>query len=286
MTEPTNMWTYWDGSWRHGDFKLAGPKTHGLVFGASVFDGARWFDGVAPDLDRHCARVNASAAALALRPTHDADQILALAREGIAKFSGKSALYIRPTYWAESAGTMGVDSDPESTQFCLCIFESAMPTRGTTLGVSPYRRPTPETAPTQAKSGCLYPQNARAVLEAKGRGFDNALLLDMLGNVAETATNNLFLARDGIVYTPAPNGSFLNGLTRQRVIALLRAHGIEVVEKALTVNDFLDADEVFSTGNNAKVLPISRIETREYVNAPFAQLARRLYWDWARREAI
>ena len=75
--------------------------------------------------------------------------------------------------------------------------------------------------PTNAKAGCLYPNNGRAILEAKSRGFDNALVLDMLGNVAETGTSNIFMVKDGHIFTPAPNGTFLSGITRSRTIDVL-----------------------------------------------------------------
>jgi branched-chain amino acid aminotransferase len=103
----------------------------------------------------------------------------------------------------------------------------------------------------------------------------------MLGNVAETGTSNVFMVKDGIVMTPVPNGAFLNGITRQRVIALLREAGIEVRETTLSVADFLDADEIFSTGNYLKVVPVTRIEDRSLQPGPVHQRARRLYWDWA-----
>ena len=118
-------------------------------------------------------------------------------------------------------------------------------------------------------------------MEARSRGFDNALVRDMLGNIAETGTANVFMAKDGIVMTPAPNRTFLNGITRQRVIALLREAGIEVLEKTLTIDDFLDADEMFTTGNFSKVITITRIEDRELQPGPVQARARKLYWDWA-----
>jgi hypothetical protein len=96
---------------------------------------------------------------------------------------------------------------------------------------SPFRRPTQDCAPVDAKAGCLYPNNARAVIEAQSRGFDNCLLRDALGNVAELATANVFLAKDGTVFTPTPNGTFLNGITRQRVTRLMQDAGVTVVEK-------------------------------------------------------
>ena len=93
--------------------------------------------------------------------------------------------------------------------------------------------------PTDVKTGALYPNNARALADAQARGFGNAIVLDMLGNVAETATSNLFIVKDGVVITPAPNGTFLNGITRQRTIALLRQDGRTVLEQRVTMDDVM-----------------------------------------------
>ncbi len=125
---------------------------------------------------------------------------------------------------------------------------------GFSVTVSPFRRPTIETMPTNAKAGCLYPNNGRAILEAKSRGFDNALVRDMLGNVAETGSSNIFLVKDGHVFTPAPNGTFLSGITRDRTIRLLGDYGFRTTERTLSVRDFMEADEIFSTGNHSKVV--------------------------------
>src|SRR3546814_19681013 len=113
-------------------------------------------------------------------------------------------------------------------------------------------------APTDAKASCLYPNSARALTEATRRGFGNAVVLDALGNVAELATANIWIAKDGVAITPAPNGTFLNGLTRQRVMRLLRAAGIEVREACVTWPAVLAADEVFSPGNYGRGVPIAR----------------------------
>lgn len=278
----TATWTFVDGGWHEGNVAVVGPRSHVMWLGSSVFDGGRWFEGVSPDLDRHCARVNASAQALGLKPTMAVDEMVALTWEGLKKFAGDTAVYIRPMYWAEHGGYMGVPADPESTRFCLCLYEAPMmaPT-GFSVTVSPFRRPSFETMPTNAKAGCLYPNNGRAILDAKARGFDNALVLDMLGNVAETASSNIFMVRDGEVLTPAPNGTFLSGITRSRTIALLAEAGYTVAERTLTVRDFLEADEIFSTGNHSKVVPVTRIEDRDLQPGPVAKKARALYWDWA-----
>lgn len=278
----TTTWTFVDGGWHEGNVAIVGPRSHVMWLGSSVFDGSRWFEGVTPDLDLHCARVNASAIALGLKPIVAVDEMVALALEGLKKFDGGTAIYIRPMYWAEHGGYMGVPADPESTRFCLCLYEAPMmaPT-GFSVTVSPFRRPTFETMPTNAKAGCLYPNNGRAILEAKMRGFDNALVLDMLGNVAETGSSNVFMVRDGEVFTPAPNGTFLSGITRARTIALLREAGYTITEKTLTVRDFREADEIFSTGNHSKVVPVTRIEERDLQPGPVAKKARALYWEWA-----
>src|SRR5205085_8454155 len=143
----------------------------------------------------------------------------------------------------------------------LCLYETAMPaaSAGVSITLSPFRRPTIECMPVDAKAGCLYPNNGRALFEAGKRGFDNCLLRDMLGNVAELATANVFFAKDGVVYTPAANGTFLSGITRSRVIKLLRDGGIPVIETALRYPNFGNADDNFSPSTNPKVHPVQRI---------------------------
>lgn len=278
----STTWTYVEGDWHEGNVALVGPRSHVMWLGSSVFDGARWFEGVAPDLDRHAARVNGSATALGLKPTMSADEIVGLTWDGLKKFDGKTAVYIRPMYWAEDGGYMGVPADPETTRFCLCLYEAPMiAPSGFSVTVSPFRRPTVETMPTNAKAGCLYPNNGRIILEAKARGFDNALVRDMLGNVAETGSSNVFMVKEGRVLTPASNGTFLAGITRSRAIALLRDAGIEVAEATLSTADFIGADEIFSTGNHSKVVPVIRIEDRDLQPGPVARKLRDLYWDWA-----
>jgi branched-chain amino acid aminotransferase len=135
--------------------------------------------------------------------------------------------------------------------------------------------------PVDAKAGCLYPNNARALTEARSRGFDNCIVCDMLGNVAELATANVFMAKDGSVFTPAVNSTFLNGITRQRVIKLLRGAGVTVVEGTLRYADFQGADEIFSSGNYSKVAPVTRIGERSLQPGPFYRKARELYWEFA-----
>ncbi len=278
----SDTWTFFEGEWRQGNIGIMGPRSHAAWLASTVFDGARAFEGVTPDLDRHLSRINHSAKAMMLEPTVPLEQWLELASDGLKKFDRDAALYIKPMYWAEQTGFLTVAPDPQSTRWCLTLYELPMPKPdGHAVTLSPYRRPSHDVMPVDAKAACLYPNNARAALEARARGFDNCLVCDMLGNVAELANSNVFLAKDGIVLTPVPNGTFLDGITRQRVIALLRDDGVTVIEKTLTFRDFAEADEIFSTGNFAKVLPVIRIDGRSLQPGPFYRRARELYWSFA-----
>jgi branched-chain amino acid aminotransferase len=284
-TTPGNVsrtWTFFNGSWQEGNQAILGPRTHGAWLGSMVFDGARAFEGVTPDLDLHLARVNRSAIHMLLDPVVTPDQWREFVEDGMQRFARDAQLYIRPMYWAEEGMGGGVRFDPSSTNWCLTIYEAPMPEpRGSAITLSPYRRPTAETAPVDAKASCLYANGSRALMEAAKRGYENCLMLDMLGNVAEFANSNAFMVKDGVVFTPVPNGTFLDGVTRQRVIGLLRGAGVSIVETTLTYNDFKTADEIFSTGNFQKVAPMTRIDERPLPPGPIYKMARVLYWEFA-----
>jgi branched-chain amino acid aminotransferase len=282
MGEWSQTWTWLDGEWHEGNPPIMGPRDHGAWLSSVVFDGARTFEGVTPDLEPHCVRVNASAEALGLNATIPTGQVLELAQEGIARFDKDAALYVRPMYWASQGGAYAVPPLAESTRFAMCVYELPMPEpAGFSVTKSSYRRPATDMATVNAKASCLYPNSARALKEAGAKGFDNALVLDPAGHVAELATANVFLARDGEVHTPYPNGTFLNGITRQRVIRLLEKSGVPVYQRSLNFEDFLEADEIFATGNYFKLMPVTRIEGRDLQPGPFYARARKLYWEWA-----
>ena len=275
---------FWhDGRWYDEQPKLLGPLDHAMWMASVAFDGARAFDGLAPDLDRHCARLINSTRRMLLEPTLSADAIEALCREAILRLPGEQ-LYVRPMFYA----TRGfVTPEAASTEFALAVYGSPMPEpRGMGCCFSSYRRPARDAAPTDAKASCLYPNMQRALVEAAARGFDNAITLDANSNVAELATANLWIAKDGVAMTPACNGTFLNGITRQRVLQLLRDAGTPAIETTLTRADVLAADEVFSTGNYGKVLPITRVEDRHYQTGHVYGKARELYLEFARSQPV
>ena len=222
--------TYWNGTWHEGNPAILGPRDHAFWLGSIVFDGGRAFEGCGPDLDLHAERVVRSARSLGLKPTKTAAEILALMHEAIRRFGPKAELYVRPMFWATKGGAGPISVDGDSAQFLLCVYHSPM-RAGTplTLGLCrTIRRPTPESAPTDAKATCLYPNSSRGAAEMLKRGFQNGIVLDALGNVAETCSSNIFLAKNGTVATPVPNGSFLAGITRNRTVtaaAQCRRHG-------------------------------------------------------------
>ncbi|MCW5745356.1 MAG: branched-chain amino acid aminotransferase [Alphaproteobacteria bacterium] len=280
--------TFWEGTWHDGSPALMGPRDHGFWLGSIVFDGGRAYDGCGPDLDRHSARVVRSARSLGLNPTKTADEILELSNDAVRKFGNKAELYVRPMFWATKGGPGPISIDPDSTRFCLCVYVSPMPTGpGLTLGLCrSIRRPTPESAPTDAKASCLYPNSSRGVAEMLARGLQNGVVLDALGNVAETCSSNIFLVKDGVAVTPVPNGTFLAGITRNRAIQLLRGAGVRVDERTVKPGELDTADEIFTTGNAGKVQPVIRYEDRDLQPGPVCRKATDLYRDFAQTQRI
>ena len=283
MATGTDIRTYFNGQWHNGDVPVISAADHGAWLGSGVFDGARFVNGLTPDLDAHCARVNRSARALMLTPTVSTEDMVAIVLDGLKAYPADAAVYIRPMYWGIDGDATAIIPQPEKTGFAVCLEQIPMAPAGAsaTLCRTRFRRPVLEDAVVNAKAGCLYPNNARMLAEARARGFSNALVADALGNVAETATANIFMVRDGAVFTPIANGTFLAGITRARHLSNLRADGVEVHEAVLGFDDFASADEVFMSGNMSKVTPVTGFEDRQYQIGPVTRRVRQMYWDWA-----
>ncbi len=283
MATGKNIRTYFNGTWQDGDVPIMRAADHGAWLGSGVFDGARMVDGLTPDLDRHCARTNRSAEALMLTPTVSAERMVEIIREGLAAYPRDAAVYIRPMYWGIDGDITAIVPQPDRTGFAICLEEIplAPPSASVTLTRTRFRRPVIDDAVVNAKAGCLYPNNARMLTEARSKGFHNALVADAMGNVAETATANIFMVRDGEVFTPVPNGTFLAGITRARHIANLKENGVAVHECVLGFDDFTAADEVFMTGNMSKITPVTAFDDTQYQIGPVTRRLREMYWDWA-----
>ena len=272
--------TYFNGTWSEGNTPLFGAMDHSVWLGSSVFDGARSIRRQIPDLRLHLQRVVQSSERLGLTCPVGVDAMMALCREGILRFPPEAELYIRPLVFGTDGLLIPVT---EKSAFALTLFDAPMPPfTGFSACLSPLRRPDPLVAPTDAKASCLYPNTTRALRDAKDRGFDNAVICDGAGNVAEFATSNIFLVTEsGGVVTPIPNGTFLAGITRARVIALLAAAGINTEERSVKPAELDTAREIFNTGNFGKVTPCIRYGARELPVGPIATMAREKYFAFA-----
>ena len=283
MATGHNIITYFNGSWHTGNVPIINAADHGAWLGSNVFDGARYFNGVAPDLLAHCQRVNNSAEALMLKPSVEANDMVEIIWEGLKQYEADAAVYIRPMYWAIDGDLTAIVPNQESVGFAICLEQIPLAPESKTVSLTKtkFRRPVLEDAVVNAKAGCLYPNNARMLVEARSKGFSNALVTDAMGNVAETATANIFMVKDGEVFTPIPNGTFLSGITRARHISNLSDAGIKVHETVLTYTDFESADEIFMSGNMNKVTAVTAFEDFQFQIGSVTKKVRDLYWDWA-----
>ena len=283
MATGTDIRTYFQGTWHDGDVPIMRAADHGSWLGTTVFDGARYVQGVAPDLQAHCARVNRSAEALMITPTVSTADMVDLVWEGLAAYPKDTAVYIRPMYWALDGDALAIVPKPDATGFAICLeaIQMASPDMSVKLTTTRFRRPVLEDAVVNAKAGCLYPNNARMLVEAKSKGYHNTLVADAMGNVAESATANVFMVKGGEVFTPIANGTFLAGITRSRHISNFDLDGTKVHETVLTFDDFRAADEVFMSGNMSKVTPVTEFDGTHYQVGPITRRVREMYWDWA-----
>ena len=283
MATGKNILTYFNGTWHTGNVPIINAADHGAWLGSNVFDGARYFNGVAPDLLAHCQRVNNSAKALMLKPSVEANDMVEIIWEGLKQYEADAAVYIRPMYWAIDGDLTAIVPNQESVGFAICLEQIPLAPKSKTVSLTKtkFRRPVLEDAVVNAKAGCLYPNNARMLVEARSKGFSNALVTDAMGNVAETATANIFMVKDGEVFTPIPNGTFLSGITRARHISNMNAAGIKVHEIVLTYAEFESADEIFMSGNMNKVTAVTAFEDFQFQIGSVTKKVRDLYWDWA-----
>ncbi len=218
-----------------------------------------------------------------MEPTVSPDEMVEIVWEGLKLYPADAAVYIRPMYWALDGDISAIVPKSDTVGFAICLEEIPLAPETTSVRLTEtrFRRPVLEDAVVNAKAGCLYPNNARMLIEARSKGFDNALVADAMGNVAETATANIFMVKDGEVFTPVSNGTFLAGITRARHISNLKEVGQSVQETVLTFKDFENADEVFMSGNMNKVTPVIGFNDNQYQVGPITRKVREMYWDWA-----
>ena len=254
---------WYDGElipWRDSQLHVL---SHGLHYGSCVFEGERVYGGAVFKLREHTQRLIDSATALGIELPYSLDELERATRETVAA-QGFADAYVRPVAWRGSE-MMGVSAQDTKIHVAIAVWEwpsyfsPEARTRGIKLKTSQWRRPSPDMAPVHAKASGLYMICTLSKHAAEAEGFDDALMLDWRGQVAETTGANIFLVREGKIHTPLPD-CFLDGITRQTVIGLARKRDIEVIERAIMPRELTDADEVFVTGTAAEVTPVGRID--------------------------
>ncbi|CAA7616689.1 branched-chain amino acid aminotransferase [Magnetospirillum sp. UT-4] len=236
--------------------------THGLHYGSCVFEGERVYGGKVFKLAEHSERLVKSGELLGMKVPFTAAEIDAATNDTV-KANGIVDGYVRPVAWRGSE-MMGVAAQANRIHLAVAVWswpsywspEARM--RGIRLNISEWRRPHPQTAPTASKAAGLYMICTMSKHKAEGEGFEDSLMLDWRGQVAEATGANVFFVMDGELHTPTPD-CFLNGITRQTVIALAKARGIKVVERAIMPDELAKATECFLTGTAAEVTPVREI---------------------------
>ncbi|MDQ3079796.1 MAG: branched-chain amino acid aminotransferase [Pseudomonadota bacterium] len=249
-------WIWLDGKlvpWREANVHVL---THALHYASSVFEGQRAYNGTIFKLSEHSQRLRNSASLLGFELPWSVQEIDAACMEVLAA-NKMSDAYMRPVAWRGSE-QMGVS--PKGTKPHLAIacwywgkyFDEAKAAKGIRLDMAPWRRPAPYTAPVHSKAAGLYMIATMSKAHADARGFDDALMLDWRGQVAEATGANAFFVREDKIYTPTPD-CFLDGITRRTVIDLARQRGIEVIEKAIWPEELESFEQFFLTGSAAEV---------------------------------
>jgi branched-chain amino acid aminotransferase len=236
--------------------------THALHYASSVFEGQRAYNGEIFKLAEHSERLHKSAKILGFAIPWSVDELNAACRE-VLKANGLVDAYMRPVAWLGSE-RMGVSPTGAETHVAIAAWEWGKyfhpdkAKNGIRLTIAPWRRPAPYTAPVHSKASGLYMIAMMSRKYAEDTGYDDALMFDWRGQVAEATGANAFFVRDGALYTPTPD-CFLDGITRRTVMGLARYRGIEVVERAIWPDELESFEQMFLTGSAAEVTPVGSV---------------------------
>ena len=253
---------WYDGAlvpWREANLHVL---SHGLHYASCVFEGERVYNGKVFKLTEHSERLAASARILGFELPYSVAEIDAATNETV-KAMGFTDAYVRPVAWRGSE-MMGVAAQASRIHVAIAVwqwpsyFSPEAKMAGIRLMWAPWRRPAPDTAPTASKAAGLYMICTLSKHEAEAKGYQDALMLDYRGYLAEATGANLFLVMDGKIHTPKPD-CFLDGITRRTVIDLAKARGIEVIERHIQPEELANTQEVFLTGTAAEVTPVGQI---------------------------
>ena len=236
--------------------------THGLHYGSCVFEGERAYDGVIFKSAAHSQRLHASAALMDFVIPYSVEELNA-AKDQVVALNGGGDQYIRPVAWRGSE-MMAVSAQNNTIHVAIAtwawpsMFDPETKMKGIKLDIAEYRRPDPACAPVHAKAAGLYMICTLSKHRAEKKGYADAMMLDWQGRVAECTGANIFFTRDGAIHTPTAD-CFLNGLTRQTVIELARAQGMEIIERRIMPEELATFNECFIVGSAAEVTPVSEI---------------------------
>ena len=255
-------WIWFDGKlvpWREAGVHVL---THALHYASSVFEGQRAYNGVIFKLREHTERLRRSSELLGFELPWSVEQIEAACKDVLKKNNFVDA-YMRPVAWRGSE-SMGVA--PGNTKPHLAIaawewgkyYDPRISGDGIRLEIAPWRRPAPYTAPTESKASGLYMICTLSKQHAEQHGYNDALMLDWRGRVAETTGANIFFVRDGALHTPVPD-CFLDGITRRTIMDLARKRGVEVNERAIWPEELESFQQMFLTGTAVEVTPVKTV---------------------------
>ena len=273
-------WIWFDGKlvpWREANVHIL---THAMHYASSVFEGQRAYGGVIFKLSEHSARLRNSASLLGFELPWSVEEIDAACNE-VVKANGFTDAYVRPVAWRGSE-QMGVS--PKGTKPHLAIaawewgkyFAPEIAAKGLRLDIAQWRRPAPYTAPVHSKAAGLYMIATLSKKQADDRGYDDALMFDWRGQVAEATGANAFFIKEGALYSPTPD-CFLDGITRRTVMDLARRRGVEVIEKAIWPEELEDFEQMFITGSDAEV---TFIQSAGPWNFEIGEMSRQLAQDY------
>ncbi|HEX3754782.1 MAG TPA: branched-chain amino acid aminotransferase [Rhizomicrobium sp.] len=262
--------------------------THGLHYASCVFEGQRIYGGTIFKLKEHTARLFKSAGILGMKIPFTEEQINQACVEAAAAQDIKDG-YLRPVAFRGSE-MMAVSAQNTTIHVAVACwpwpsyFSPAEKLKGIRLDISQWRRPAPDTAPTQAKAAGLYMICTISKHAAEAKGYADALMFDYRGLVAEATGANVFFVKDGVLHTPIPD-CFLNGITRQSVIAIAKARNIPVVERHIEPLEMADFSECFLTGSAAEVTPVSEIGSYRFKPGALSETLMNAYADEVRGKA-
>lgn len=269
--------------WREANVHVL---THALHYASSVFEGQRAYSGEIFRLTDHSTRLKKSGELLGFEIPYSVEEIDQACRDVLAANNLEDA-YMRPLAWRGSE-QMGVSAQKSKIHLAVSVWywgayfgEDAL-MKGLRLDISPWRRPAPYTAPTESKAAGLYMICTLARHQAQAKGYDDALMFDWRGQVAEGTGANVFFVRDGILHTPIPD-CFLNGITRQTVIELAHKRGIEVQERVIWPEELESFEQMFLTGSAAEVTPVAEAGPWRFEVGEMTRLLRKDYLDLVHR---